>query len=385
MTRTLMARREIFGEPKRFRDALIHHAPELLQLAAGDEVTKPDGDGSFRMTLTVHAAGAKVRKAVRVHLGEARESGPWVRIPIQWEADPASQLFPSFDGGLELEDHDASRAEVALVGTYRPPLGPIGSVADTMLFSHQITDSLVTLLNNLGRQLVRDVYGEGAPLQASAIRAAMTVRDVMTEDVMTMPEDLSLRVAAQRLRLIRASGAPVVDDNGMVVGVISERDLLDKVADERLGLGSAAYAAWQRYTATTVGQACSRPAETTDADTSVRDAASRMAKLDLDRLVVLDGAAVVGLVTRSDVLSALIRSDDDIDEAVRAVLADLGEAQVRSDVTDGMVTLSGTTTARSKVGVVLRSLERCDGVLFVNGDGLGWDVDDVVPIPPPML
>ena len=55
----------------------------------------------------------------------------------------------------------------------------------------------------------------------------MKVSDVMTRDVITVPRSASLKEAASVLVQRGISGVPVVDD-GKVVGVFSERDLLFK-------------------------------------------------------------------------------------------------------------------------------------------------------------
>ena len=91
MRRTLAASHEVFGEPKRFREALMLRTAELLQQAAGDEVTQPDGDGGVLMTLRSRQAGVEVHKRVRVSIDQAEETDDVLRIPLRWEADPAPQ------------------------------------------------------------------------------------------------------------------------------------------------------------------------------------------------------------------------------------------------------------------------------------------------------
>ena len=60
------------------------------------------------------------------------------------------------------------------------------------------------------------------------------VRDVMTPDVITVSEDTSFEVVAAALREHRVSAFPVLDEACQVIGVVSESDLLAKLA---LGLG----------------------------------------------------------------------------------------------------------------------------------------------------
>ncbi|MGB9881005.1 MAG: CBS domain-containing protein, partial [Anaerolineae bacterium] len=56
----------------------------------------------------------------------------------------------------------------------------------------------------------------------------LTARDVMTRDVVTIPETASLRDAVHVLVNHEISGAPVVDESGNVVGMLSEADILDE-------------------------------------------------------------------------------------------------------------------------------------------------------------
>ena len=132
MRRTLAASHEVFGEPKRFRDALMTRTAELLQQAAGDDVTQPDGDGSVLMTLRSNRGGVDVHKRVRVHIDQGVEGEDVLRIPVRWRADPAPHPFPTFDGVIELLTLGNGRCELSLVGYYEPPLGPIGDAVDTI-------------------------------------------------------------------------------------------------------------------------------------------------------------------------------------------------------------------------------------------------------------
>jgi CBS domain-containing protein len=94
------------------------------------------------------------------------------------------------------------------------------------------------------------------------------------------------------------------------------------------------------------------------------------------RLVVID-SSIAGIVTRHDVLKALLRSDAELQKNVDAVLASIQERDVRATVTWGEVTLKGTASLRSKVPQIVRMLSEIDGVIAVHGEP-SWRDDDVL-------
>ncbi|HEY8340518.1 MAG TPA: CBS domain-containing protein, partial [Egibacteraceae bacterium] len=352
----------------------------LLVAATGSPVEPPAGDGSFAMQLTAHAAGREISKRVRASVGAARRVGTRTVIPLHWHAEPGRHVFPSFDGAVELEPLDVrpgprSRAEVSIIGSYKAPLGPLGVVGDAAGLHHIAEQTVARLVDALAPELERAARGEAPP--AVVPTPLLTVRDVMTPDPVTFDVDMPLKTAALVLLHRGISGAPVVDHDGGLVGVLSERDLLDREAGPRYGLGREARRAEQHRQARTVGDACTRPAITTSPDTTLRDAADLMARHDVARLVVLDGAVVAGIITRHDVLLALTRSDEEIRDAVEAVLAELDELGVAVTVDLGEVTLTGHASLRSAIPGIVGRIQEVDGVAGVDAEQLAWDVDDV--------
>lgn len=387
MARWVSARRRITADLERLDEVFRRDIVALLVAATGSPVEPPAGDGSFVMQLSTQAAGREVGKRVRASVGAARRVGTRTVIPLRWHADPGRHVFPSFEGAVELEPLDVrpgprARAEVAVIGSYKAPLGPLGAVGDAAGLHHVAELSVARLVDALAPELERAVRGEAAPATVLPT-PLLTVRDVMTPDPVTFDVDLPLKTAALVLLHRGISGAPVVDHDGGLVGVLSERDLLDREAGPRYGLGREARRAEQHRLARTVGDACSRPAFTTAPETTLRDAAELMARHDVARLVVLDGAVVAGIITRHDVLLALTRSDEEIRDAVEAVLTELDELGVAVTVDLGEVTLTGHASLRSAIPGIIGRVEEVDGVAGVDGESLTWDVDDVGL--PPML
>lgn len=151
--------------------------------------------------------------------------------------------------------------------------------------------------------------------------AAPTVRDIMTTDVLTFGPEDEVREAMETMIERNVDGAPVVDETGAVVGVLTNGDLIvresklhfptlvsilgasfeikHKDFDEDLGkaLGSV------------VREVMSHPARTCSADASVEEAATLMHEHDVARLPVVDGDRLVGIVSRSDIIRGMLGAD----------------------------------------------------------------------------
>ena len=121
-------------------------------------------------------------------------------------------------------------------------------------------------------------------------RPLVKVRDLMTHDVLTLTAETPLKRAAELLARERISGAPVVDDAGRVVGVLSEADVLVKasaVAPRSGLLGWLLEPApdyGDKIAATRVEEAMSAPVVTIAPDRGVHEAASLMIDENVNRL-----------------------------------------------------------------------------------------------------
>jgi CBS domain-containing protein len=376
MDKWVCARRTVRGDAAELAARLAADAVALLQEAAGGPMIRPAGDGSFPLTL--HNRGGRISRTVTATLGQVEVRPGWQQIPLHWQPSGlAGPLFPSFTGHIELEHQDVTTVAIAVIGTYHPPGSFVGGLIDAVAFSHQAQDTIDAMVLRLVQALSRPAATDLHQVVADHA-GVMLVADVMTVDPVVLDEDTTLRTAANLLALARISGVPIVDAHGKLVGMLSEKDLLDKVAPERSGLSRSVEDSWRRRSAVTVGEACSRPARTTSVDTRLRDAAGQMVQHGVGRLVVMRGATVVGIVTRSDALRALVRADEVVEDAVRQLLEQRDADRVRLDVLDGIVTLHGRVELRSHLGVLLEQVGDIDGVLTVVHDDLVHDVDDVL-------
>jgi hypothetical protein len=93
-------------------------------VAVGGPVVVRAGFAGLTKTIEVHAMPSRVRDGVTV-------------VPLRWSATgPTGDMFPTLDANLEITPLDPHRSRVALVGSYRPPLGPMGTVLDQTALRH---------------------------------------------------------------------------------------------------------------------------------------------------------------------------------------------------------------------------------------------------------
>lgn len=189
------------------------------------------------------------------------------------------------------------------------------------------------------------------------------VRDIMTTGVVTVRPDTPYQTVAAMLRQQRVSGFPVTGDDGKVVGVVTETDLLAVVAGRHHRGHQAAEQA-------TAGDLMSRPAVTVGPDDPVKAAARLMRKQRLQRLPVVDrDGRLAGIVSRSDVLSVFQRSDEEIRrEVTQDVIADgffTDPARFTVTVHNGIVTLEGAPGSAVLGTSIAGQVEHLEGVVAV--------------------
>ena len=206
----------------------------------------------------------------------------------------------------------------------------------------------------------------------------MKVQDVMTIDVATIGPDALLKDAAIELVRRKISGMPVVDDDGNVLGVLSETDILAKEGDEHHNSGFLRWLVdpadpWitARFDAVTVGDAMSAPARTIAPNRPIAEAATFMLDEDVNRLPVVDAdGMLVGVVSRGDLVRAFARTDEEIraeieEDVIRKVMW-LSPAAVDVTVTDGVVTLEGEVATEADAELLPTFARRVPGVVDVS-------------------
>lgn len=217
----------------------------------------------------------------------------------------------------------------------------------------------------------------------------LIIRDVMSRPALTVRPETSLKDVARLLVERRISGLPVSDALGVVLGVVSEADLLLKeqgVANVHhrplarlLGESSATRAQLTKLAAITAGEAMTAPAITIGGDRPIAEAATLMTGRGINRLPVVDDGVLVGVVSRADLIRAYVRSDEDLagiirDEVLYRTLS-LNPALYDVTVRDGIVCIGGSVRRRSTAGMIERVSALIPGVVGVVSE-LQWETDD---------
>jgi predicted transcriptional regulator len=119
----------------------------------------------------------------------------------------------------------------------------------------------------------------------------MIARDIMTRKVYTISPDASVQEVAQLLSRKRISGAPVVDKDGKMVGVVTEADIIGKVNREDLR----------------VADIMSSEIITVEEETRVGQIAMLLTERQVKRVPVTRNGKLVGIVCRADIVDAVAR------------------------------------------------------------------------------
>lgn len=132
----------------------------------------------------------------------------------------------------------------------------------------------------------------------------MKVSEIMTLGTASVSLGTSLAEAAKIMNDFGISALPVLDENGHLTGIVTERDFFKHGAFALLALPPAERA--HKLNMTRIEDIASKEPVTVHADATVEFAGKRMEEFALRRLPVIDGGKVVGMLSRADLLRALI-------------------------------------------------------------------------------
>ena len=147
----------------------------------------------------------------------------------------------------------------------------------------------------------------------------LNASDIMTTDVITVKKDTSLKDLATILYKNHINGVPVVDDDGLLLGIICESDLIRK--DKKLHIPTvvAIFDAvvylespksiekeFKRISATTVEDLYSKKTFTVDEKTPIDEIATIMTQKKIYTIPVMDGDLLVGVIGKADLLRTIV-------------------------------------------------------------------------------
>jgi len=118
----------------------------------------------------------------------------------------------------------------------------------------------------------------------------MIAKDIMTQDLITVAPTMTVKQLAMTLIKNQVSGAPVAGKNGKLIGIVSENDIIAKKGKDVKAIMSKKIIS--------VGE-----------DTSVEKIAQLMTAHKIKRVPVMRGDAIVGIVSRADIVSAIARGE----------------------------------------------------------------------------
>ncbi|RZF28984.1 CBS domain-containing protein [Paraburkholderia sp. UYCP14C] len=213
----------------------------------------------------------------------------------------------------------------------------------------------------------------------------MQTSDIMTTPVVSIAPDSSVYDAAKLLTEHRISGMPVIDDNGDVIGVVSEGDLLRRVETgtetqrrswlaEFMAPTRELAAEYLKEYSIQVRDVMSAPAFTVDHAAPLTEVAELLGRKHIKRLPVLRDGKLVGIVSRSNLVRALAScapeqldaqpSDEQIRDAIAKDL-DGHRWAMASDgliVTKGVVHCWGVARSEKERKAILAAAARVPGV-----------------------
>ncbi len=222
----------------------------------------------------------------------------------------------------------------------------------------------------------------------------MKAKDVMTSPVVSVESDTPVLQAVRIMLQRRMSGLPVVDQEGRLIGIVTEGDFLRRAEtgtqrrrarwlEFLVGPGRLA----EEYTHShgrKVDEVMTPDPVTVTEDTALEDIVKLMEKRQIKRLPVVRGPYVVGIVSRANLLHALAsvsreaKPAEQTDEAIRTrLVAELGKepwapvALVNPIVRNGVVELWGTITDERERQALVVAAENIPGVKAVR-DHLAW-------------
>jgi CBS domain-containing protein len=219
----------------------------------------------------------------------------------------------------------------------------------------------------------------------SSLPRHRTVAEVMTVRVHVASPLTPFKLLVRLIEENRISAVPIVNQQGVPLGVVSESDLLLKERRAELQSEGSPLHLWRRRQdkikaeAVIAADLMTSPPVTIRSDALITDAARQMQERNVRRLVVVDARGrIAGIVSRSDLLQIFLRTDADlleelVDDIIPAIIPN-DSRTVEVEVQSNVITLSGEVDRRSDAEILVRLAREIDGAVdVVNRLRFRWD------------
>jgi CBS domain-containing protein len=145
----------------------------------------------------------------------------------------------------------------------------------------------------------------------------LKAKDIMTKEVITVKPETTLEELARLLMKRQISGAPVIDDNGKIIGIVTENDLISKnsrlhiptilrLFDAYIPLGTSKMESdIKRMAASTVEDICTKEIITVDEEAAVEYIATIMTEKRIHILPVVREGKLVGIIGKKDLIKGI--------------------------------------------------------------------------------
>lgn len=192
------------------------------------------------------------------------------------------------------------------------------------------------------------------------------VEDVMTSQVVAVAENTPFKEIVRAMRRYHVNALPVVDSAYGVCGIVSSTDLVIKQARDATPR-SAVMLHRKEHAKASAGVAAelmTAPARTVTPSLAIAEAAETMRRHHINQLPVVqpETGALIGIVTRSDLLRVYERDDAEI---LAEVMAELDPHRLTIEVHRGVVILSGQATDHAATKALMEEILNVEGVVHV--------------------